>query len=375
MRVIVLGAGASHHAGYPLASSLLTKVEEHVKCSSRVDIKRDWSKWVSFRDLCPDYLQLVVRNNNPEVVFTLPSLLRIAAKAEDSYRIQKAFNGAEISEVEEQAGMHEQYHDSPGRQFLSQASIALTHLSRALDGYFLDHHMEDGQHRSKFRRKPLSNLFSPLQPGDVIITLNWDTTAERTLAENKKWSPLDGYGFSKNLDIDSPASSNLPVPDYLATSVVRVLKLHGSVGWYTNGDSVSFENSTYLNEFAYNHEDRTVLLTDPEYSYSHGINQLLVTPSFIKNLTHPILVKVWGAAHSALEQADVVDVWGYSLPEADGAARALFLGLKTRLNSGKVHVTVHDPCNATRERWLHCLGDLIHTKDEGLSSLYKTKLA
>jgi hypothetical protein len=373
MRVLVLGAGASFHAGYPLASNLLTEVEKHVNCSKMVNIQNDWSQWVSFRNSCPDYLQLVVRNNNPEIVFTLPTLLEVAVDAEDPFHLRQALNEAQTSRVEEQVEKLQGYHVSPGRKFLVKAKAGLSGLRNTLNWYFLEHHIEDGQHENKFRRDPLKNLFSRLQPGDVIITFNWDTTAERTLAEIQKWSPIDGYGFSKTLV--PPGDPDSPVPDHLATSVVKVLKLHGSFGWYRDGDSVSFENTLYLNEFGYEHEGRPVLLADPKYSYSPGINQLLVIPSFIKDLTHPILERVWEVAHSALEQAEVVDVWGYSLPEADGAARALFLGLKAPLNSGKVNVTVHDPSNATRERWRQLLGNQIATNDERVGSPCSTEIA
>lgn len=366
MRILVLGAGASFHAGYPLASNLLAEVENHVNSSSMVNIKNAWAQWVSFRDSCPDYLQLVVKNHNPEIVFTLPTLLQVALDAEDPFQLQQALNKAQTSGGDEQVERLQEYHTSHGRNFLVEARHGLSGLQRTLKWYFFKHHIENGKPENKFRREPLRNLFSGLEPGDVIITPNWDTTAERTLAEMKKWSPIDGYGFPKELIIRSPGGPDSPVPDQLATTIVKVLKLHGSYGWYKNGDSVSFENASYLNEFGYNHEGPSVLLTDPEYSYSPGITQLLVIPSFIKNLAHPILVKVWEAAHSALEQAEAVDVWGYSLPEADGAARALFFGLKARLNSEKVKVTIHDPCSATRERWHHLFGDLIHTKNEGL---------
>ena len=115
MRVLLLGAGASQHACYPLASKLLTKVEEHVNASALVNIRQAWRGWLDFRDSCPEYLQFLVRNNNPEIVFTLPTLLQVAADAEDSYRTSSAFKEAEVLGAEEPAAKLQTYYDSSPR--------------------------------------------------------------------------------------------------------------------------------------------------------------------------------------------------------------------------------------------------------------------
>ena len=42
-------------------------------------------------------------------------------------------------------------------------------------------------------------ILSELNVGDRVVTLNWDTTVERTLAELGRWNPTTGYGIEKPL--------------------------------------------------------------------------------------------------------------------------------------------------------------------------------
>jgi hypothetical protein len=65
--------------------------------------------------------------------------------------------------------------------------------------------------------------------------------------------------------------------------------------------------------------------------------------------------EIWSQANSALNTADKVDIWGYSLPESDGAVRTLLLPLAERVNRptkrGEVQICVHDPDRKTCKRW------------------------
>lgn len=64
-----------------------------------------------------------------------------------------------------------------------------------------------------------------------------------------------------------------------------------------------------------------------------------------------------------MNKADVVEVWGYSLPESDQAVRALVAPLIDRLEHSKVSVIVHDPDFEARERWKKFLGSASITHD------------
>src|SRR5262249_3239997 len=56
-----------------------------------------------------------------------------------------------------------------------------------------------------------------VQPGDAIISFNYDVSLERELARTNKWSIGDGYGFD--------------IPEFPKHSAVKIYKLHGSVNW------------------------------------------------------------------------------------------------------------------------------------------------
>ena len=53
MKVLLLGAGASKAACYPLASQLMEAVQAEVEGPSHRDllVSKDWAKWQLFKDL------------------------------------------------------------------------------------------------------------------------------------------------------------------------------------------------------------------------------------------------------------------------------------------------------------------------------------
>ena len=67
--------------------------------------------------------------------------------------------------------------------------------------------------------------------------------------------------------------------------------------------------------------------------------------------------KVWHLAGEALRQAELVEVWGYSLPASDMAVRALLNILRFRLANHEVRVRVHERVPEVRDRWREFLGE------------------
>ncbi len=58
-----------------------------------------------------------------------------------------------------------------------------------------------------------------------------------------------------------------------------------------------------------------------------------------------------------MNEAQSVEVWGYSLPESDTAVRTLLNGLRFRLAEGEVRARVHDPNAEVQDLWRDFLGD------------------
>jgi hypothetical protein len=367
MRLLILGAGASCHAGYPLASDLLSAVERFCLEGLLVNAKTAWGHWAVFRDNAPSQLAHVVRNGNPEVVFSLLSLLELAADSEDEARTRAALRAAEQGagvgvELEEL----EEYFGGLNREFLSTAKTALAHLAHAIDWYFQDRHIDDQHHWN--RRAALRELLKSFSAGDIVISLNWDTLAERILAEYGLWAPATGYGFRRDLQRRVGVNEYRPMTAEEFPSATTVLKLHGSFGWYSASNSIVFENSIYLAGFNFHIGGKPAFIEDAEWATSmYSTDRALILPSFLKRVPAPLL-DVWSRASDALRDAGAVDICGYSLPEADSGVRALMIGLRNRLSRNEVRVRVTDPSSATLDRWTEFLGTPTETVKKGLEN-------
>ena len=172
MNTYVLGAGASRHAGYPLAGELGNAL-------------RDW----------------IYRNKptNPEYRIHIDELHKHYGGLEDIESIITDLDygnaGSPVSDLKP----------------LIRANL-LSNLRHSIREFFDD--IGQGQ-------ATLYNRFSyeRVRKGDVLITFNYDFALERELKKAQLWEIRDGYGFP----LDLPT-----VPQ----SRVSVLKLHGSINWW-----------------------------------------------------------------------------------------------------------------------------------------------
>lgn len=174
-----------------------------------------------------------------------------------------------------------------------------------------------------------------VQPGDTIISFNWDLLQEVTLWRAAKWSYLDGYGF------ESPAS-----PPGVERSPVRILKLHGSVNWVQGNEKDRAPQIAYIDEFfPENFPKPNYFPTIHPIRDTSKANQLdsgrkLILPTYLKDISkNRILLDVWRFAQDALRMATEVWVIGYSLNRADHSARLLF-GTELARNTTLSTVTV-----------------------------------
>ena len=203
-----------------------------------------------------------------------------------------------------------------------------------------------------------------------MVTFNWDTTIERTLAEQRRWSPITGYGFERVLHIKPTEGELRQLPNEVPrNSEITVLKLHGCFGWYraSVADGLYFGSSYFLDEFEFHYRGQRIALIDPaEPAIGPPAPSVLAYPSFLKQMSGVEMQKIWSFADAALHEADRVEVWGYSLPESDSAARVLLNVLGARLDRHKVTVTIHDPDPQARRRWKTFLGTRAHIDEQKL---------
>ena len=364
MRVLIFGAGASKRAGYPLANELLDRVGESASESSSIQFRDAWQAWESFRESVPASLRLIAYNSNPEVVLSLPDLYHLAVESEDDQATTTAIRTFPTT-GESSAEELEKYFDSGDREALSTAR-ARARLLHALERYFGARHHEDRSERA--RRDYLHPILEPLSDGDVIITLNWDTIAKRTLAEADKWNPTNGYGFERSLLLEDPSGQTSPLPPaFPSNSPVKILKLHGSFGWRRTDHGVYLDSTMLLHEFGFYFAGNPIRLRDSDEPERYEPDPPLIAyPSFLKRLDHPTVDSIWRDASEALARAESLEVWGYSLPASDGAIRALLQTVSVRARRKELDVVVYDPSQCVLKRWKRLLGDGIQVRQESV---------
>jgi hypothetical protein len=295
MRAFILGAGASVHAGYPLATGLWSALEswaratypaEHMFCSvvDEMNTRFDLSK--SF-----------------ELVLT-----------DLDNRINILLNTTPIA---------------PDDNFQKHLLLQLrNNMASMIPSYF-----------NSLRSQPASlyDIFAGqvLASGDVVITFNYDLALDRALRRSNKWSIRDGYGF----EVDIAA---------LGSSPCKLFKLHGSTNW--RGEVFrGMEGFSQMNWDERSLGQRPVIdsseleylgylnASDPRCHRGRVRIESLIMPTANKQFFIETSLgrewqgfwnSLWAQAGEALQASDEVHLIGYSIPEYDDRARGL-LGTMT----------------------------------------------
>ena len=362
--MFLFGAGASFKAGYPLAKNLVSEIEKESRDSVIANLSTAWAEWQLLRDNSSGLASYLLCNSNPEVVLSLPDLCEVARDSEDREASEKARQV--FLAGSDDPGVIWNHLKSEGCKLANEAIAARERFRDCLNQYFLYKHYLDSKQENKEVREYLRRILSILAAGDKVITLNWDTTVERTLLEDDRWNPANGYGFKKILHKGAYSGPSEPLDFEVPEPEVVVLKLHGSVGWHqTRAGRFYFdEQYGFLLNLEYRHEGVAIPLTDPEPNpIGPPDGFLLGYPSFLKQMRGREMQSIWHQAAKALDEAESVEVWGYSLPQSDTAVRTLLNCLRFRLAQCNVTVRVHDPLRDVRDRWQEFLGEAAETDD------------
>jgi len=175
-----------------------------------------------------------------------------------------------------------------------------------------------------------------MQPGDTILTFNWDILHESALWRRNKWHYSNGYGFTC---ADAPQD---------APSPMRVLKLHGSVNWGQRDAQDCTPAIEHKADFFLGSTDADDTYRRAAGTWNEGRH--LIIPSYLKDLsTNRLLVHLWNQAGDALSTATSIVIIGFQLHPADALARYL---LATRLlrNHQNPFITVVAP-DADNDHW------------------------
>lgn len=367
-QVYFFGSGFSKEAGYPLTHKLLNEIKKETS-SADVATQDAWMRFENFRNSAEGPLSAVLRNINPELVLTVPDLLSATLDEEDQQKWK------DIKENPESADKINNWWDHSLRKALVAGEKAKHDFQHLIDHFFSMKHAEDAQPQFRERRAYVHNVHNAvanLKDGDIVITTNWDTAVERTLMEQGKWQPGDGYFFPVDIECDQQWNPQ-PLPDDLKKpSKVKVLKLHGSVGWFSRNNNHGIY-LRYENYLQYLSPQRQGIRDKNDTRIGSHTNFIFVVPSYLKKLENLIIQSIWDQAAQAIISADQIIVVGYSLPPADIAVRVLLNPLRRRISRNSVIVKVVDPNKATQKHWRDFLGTNVEVIEKEAKEFFTEK--
>jgi hypothetical protein len=189
---------------------------------------------------------------------------------------------------------------------------------------------------SRSPHAPLSSdhhkkLLKRLRPGDSVVTFNYDTVIEESFHDTKLWSPVGGYGtgvYGHKLDWARKWLKTRGERAY-PKSKIPILKLHGSINWVLNiNKRVRIKPRPYV--------VRTKGATPTFDSVA------ILAPGWNKPIDRAPFSGLWRDARLRLQKAKSLVIVGYSLPETDLLARALFAEVvRSRAAKGRTFSQIH----------------------------------
>lgn len=326
-RIFLLGAGFSKEAGLPLGNELIDFILNKLKNSANVLDTGD----TGFYQEISDFLK--------GIQIKFPELI------ED---VELLFTEIDLALIGNFAGLFKDIGFS-----IEDLRMFRMKLSGALVRAFEYAHFEFSYERAEKileRREDANQIFwkfcQNLNKEDTVITFNYDLIIEKGLWLQNKWTFLDGYGLNKNInDFQDTWGGRYP-SDKPIESFVKVYKPHGSLGWV-------YDDSSGQIIFMPNYFPGYTGLFCEKNLHTAGARwdegTTFIEPSYIKQFDRPIILDIWEKAFHEIQQSNELIIIGYSLPEADTAAR-IFLATGVR-SSQILSITVVNLSNEVFDKF------------------------
>jgi hypothetical protein len=283
----VFGAGASLHAGYPLASTMGEAL-----------------------------LDFMLKSSNPWQQDAARFLIDTFGKSPNIEDV--------ITELQSRIDSLKEAKTSGGKAERMRLGNCRGHLGTSLREWFGQIHTKPAPAYAKFADKLL-------QPNDVVITFNSDDSLERELKRTGKWDISRGYGF--------------PLGAAEHSSDVLMLKLHGSINWLVSlfggargGSTWVSSGGSSLGPYPVIHRVDLAYLGYQEFSgctyQDGGAFPCLILPGRTKQFFYDTSSGneytefwdlLWSQATEAVSRSDEIVLCGYSLLPVDERACDLLL--------------------------------------------------
>jgi hypothetical protein len=305
-RVLILGAGASRFAGYPLGLEL----------------------WAFIRDTGTG--ERMAKERAEAVIDAIERVLQVLPPREfDRPDLEQLFTLLDLAEA--------------GTEPLKLAKIDWPSLRPKLMGMIANAfqwHQYQLQVRLREKGDPVEVVLdawaSRLRARDTIVTFNWDLLHEAALFRRGKWHYSDGYGFACG---DAPSGYR---------SGLKVLKLHGSVNWGQRDEQDCNPAIEHKADFFLGAQDDHSVYLRGAGQWNEG--RYMIIPSYLKDLSsNRLLLNLWNQAFDALSAAERVTVVGFQLHPADALARQL-LGCALTRNPNSFALQVVSPAGGV-DHW------------------------
>ena len=296
MRVYILGAGFSLHAGYPLANGLIDEMDKFVKSDRNADaeLKSQWAEMQHMLANCDgsDALHAAVKEayrlGNVEALISFLDAVRNVGYASAERDVHKniAAKNAGVALTDD--------HFQDSDKFRSNSEVETkirSCLVNSLIAYFEWRNHEDTTSGLASQWKLIHEFCDQrLRPGDAIISFNYDCSLERVLLQQGRFS----VKYTENWPNIQFLVPNVIQPKHAAKNKgeILLLKLHGSVGWqrFSHQECVGIPPK---------HLERLGAKAEVDYpdngDWTLAINPTMIIPTWFKTFQPDYLFATYGS--------------------------------------------------------------------------------
>lgn len=306
MKVFVLGAGVASTYGCPLTKDLL---REAIESSPRRRMVGRIKEIIRYT-----YPEFREEDRNYPNIEDFLNLLEVWKEFNSKIQRKPAYSDFDIEQV---------------RTYVIRILVEL--LDKKPDNISKDH--------------TIVNFAKCLSPNDVIITFNWDLGIETALNE-----------------VDWLNDWHYRLPRKATRGDVVLLKAHGSIDWFKTED-ITFisRKQRFCLDDALGQISVLNSWDFPKYKGREELIPFIIPPTLGKSLEQGEITGIWVDIYKALQRAERIYVFGYSVPEADLHAR---FTLRAAIQNNPFHrvamyqdiVQVFNPNSTVRQTFTDLIG-------------------